>query len=119
MPDRFRCCHSGPEPYPYSAGVIGRLPLLLALVAFSAPEKFLDQILQHCLQNVQGQRRWIPHKYGDGRKSFPKFPDEILSKIGERYRGMVVTVFLDPSGYPDRSSLDSLEEGHFGPFFSP
>ena len=58
------------DPDPTSAGIIGRLPLLLALAAFSTVEECLQDVLLHSLQNVHGQRRWIPHGLGNGRESF-------------------------------------------------
>ena len=56
---------------PTSAGIIGRLSLLLAMAAFSADEKHLQDVLLHSLQNVRGQRRWIPYDFGNGRKYLP------------------------------------------------
>ena len=49
------------------AGLIGSLPLLIALAAFSAPPNFLPAVLTSCLQPGQ----WRPHQYQypSGRKS--------------------------------------------------
>ena len=41
------------------AGLIGSLPLLIALAAFSAPITFLPSVLTNCLR----LRRWYPHQY--------------------------------------------------------
>ena len=41
------------------AGLIGSLPLLIALAAFSAPASFLQSVLTLCLR----LRRWNPHQY--------------------------------------------------------
>ena len=47
-----------------SAGLIGSLPLLLALAAFSAPENLLDTILTQCLR----RGAWVSHMYPRGGK---------------------------------------------------
>lgn len=47
-----------------SAGLIGSLPLLLALAAFSGPENQLDTILTHCLRRGV----WASHTYPRGGK---------------------------------------------------
>ncbi|KAH8805824.1 hypothetical protein F5884DRAFT_800741 [Xylogone sp. PMI_703] len=65
---------------PTEGGLAGSLPLLIALIAFSCEDVNLEQILihdhawRHCI--------WHGHRRASGRR--------------ER-RGMVVTVFLDPS----------------------
>ena len=41
------------------AGLVGSIPLLIALAAFSAPPTFLTGVLTHCL--LPG--RWHPHQY--------------------------------------------------------
>ena len=48
------------------AGLIGSIPLLIALAAFSAPPHVLEPVLTRCLQ----PRRWLPHQweYPAGRK---------------------------------------------------
>ena len=45
-------------------GLIGRLPLILALVAFSCPAGDLDRVLQRSLRPGQ----WLPHRLPHGRK---------------------------------------------------
>lgn len=47
-----------------SAGLIGSLPLLLALAAFSGPENQLDMILTQCLRRGV----WASHTYARGGK---------------------------------------------------
>ena len=46
------------------AGLVGSIPLLIALAAFSAPQTFLPTVLTSCLQ----LRKWLPHRYPSGRK---------------------------------------------------
>ncbi|MCJ1241831.1 hypothetical protein MMC14_009837 [Varicellaria rhodocarpa] len=105
FPDHFRYRpQNSQDPVPTSAGIIGRLPLLLALAAFSAVQERLQDVLSHSLQNVLGQRRWIPHGLENGLI---------------QHRGMVVSIYLDPAGTSDRNVLDDLENGRLGPFFSP
>ena len=41
------------------AGLIGSIPLLIALAAFSAPITFLPSVLTQCLR----PQRWLPHQY--------------------------------------------------------
>ena len=41
------------------AGLIGSLPLLIALAAFSAPVNFLQSVLTNCLR----PQKWHPHQY--------------------------------------------------------
>ena len=41
------------------AGLIGSIPLLIALAAFSAPISFLPSVLTNCLR----PQRWHPHQY--------------------------------------------------------
>ena len=41
------------------AGLIGSIPLLIALAAFSAPVSFLPSVLTSCVR----PRRWQPHQY--------------------------------------------------------
>lgn len=51
-------------PKPVTAGLIGHLPTLLALPAFSARPDKLSQVLTGHLQ----PNRWIPHTHIHGRK---------------------------------------------------
>ena len=56
----------GPQAHPaaISAGLIGSIPILLALAAFSAPVSSLNSTLT---QNIQ-PRAWFPHTQGTGRR---------------------------------------------------
>ncbi|KAL8998891.1 MAG: hypothetical protein Q9169_002110 [Polycauliona sp. 2 TL-2023] len=88
---------------PVSAGLIGNLPLLFALPAFSAQ----PQHLSHVLTSFMHPGRWHRHQ-------LPHGPDE-------EQRGMVVTVFLDASNKKGSTQplLDALQNGHYGPFYGP
>lgn len=57
---------NGPQAHPAatSAGLIGSIPILLALAAFSAPLSSLKSTLT---QNIQ-PRAWLPHTQGTGRR---------------------------------------------------
>ncbi|KAL8723014.1 MAG: hypothetical protein Q9225_000631 [Loekoesia sp. 1 TL-2023] len=90
-----------PSP-PSSAGLIGYLPILFALPAFSAQPHMLSQVLtRHLRPNT-----WLPHNYPHGH-------------IAER--GMVVTVYLDPANKKcsTKQILDQLQQGYWGPFYGP
>ena len=51
-------------PTKTSAGLIGDLPILIAMVAFSAPPSLLPIVLaEHVRMN-----QWIPHQWPTGRK---------------------------------------------------
>ncbi|KAL8709539.1 MAG: hypothetical protein Q9220_005781 [cf. Caloplaca sp. 1 TL-2023] len=83
-----------------SAGLIGHLPILFALPAFSARPEMLTQVLTgHMSPN-----RWEKHNYDHGR-----IPE----------RGMVVTVYCDPENKKGSTKdlLTLLQKGHFGPFY--
>ncbi|KAL9612697.1 MAG: hypothetical protein Q9167_002733 [Letrouitia subvulpina] len=91
------------EPIPpntESAGLIGNLPILLAMAAFSTPENRLVQVMT---ENIR-PGKWIHHTYPDGHIQF---------------RGMVVTVYLDPNNKKGSTEalLKKLEDGYFGPFY--
>ncbi|KAF6232486.1 hypothetical protein HO173_009366 [Letharia columbiana] len=85
------------------AGLIGSIPLLIALAAFSAPPDVLGDVLPLCLR----PGTWRPHLY--------QYP---AGHIAER--GMIVTIFFDPMN-PQGSNpvlLNRLENGDFGPFYN-
>lgn len=86
------------------AGLVGHLSLLLALPVFSAPITALTVVLRQCL--MLGV--WRAHPF--------------LPPAGhERFRGTVVTVYLDPTN-PEWSTeeiLGRLQNGEFGPFYGP
>ncbi|KAL9598628.1 MAG: hypothetical protein Q9219_004373 [cf. Caloplaca sp. 3 TL-2023] len=93
-----------PQPAipPISAGLIGSLPILFALAAFSAPPNMLAQTLFGSLR----PNTWLKHDSPDGRRG---------------HRGMVVTVYLDPTNKKGstKTLLDRVQEGYFGPFYKP
>ncbi|CAF9930660.1 hypothetical protein IMSHALPRED_008245 [Imshaugia aleurites] len=85
------------------AGLIGSIPLLIALAAFSAPPAALGAVLTRCVR----PSAWQPHQY--------HYP---MGHVAER--GMVVTIFLDPTN-PQGSNaavLNGLQNGEYGPFYS-
>ncbi|KAL8657718.1 MAG: hypothetical protein Q9226_001641 [Calogaya cf. arnoldii] len=86
---------------PESAGLAGNLPLLFALPAFSAEPEHLSHVLTSFMQPNRWHRHGLPHGH-----------------IGER--GIVVSVFLDPSNKKGSTKLllDLLQDGHFGPFYA-
>ncbi|KAL6722236.1 hypothetical protein ACLMJK_001343 [Lecanora helva] len=94
---------AAPNSQPRShAGLIGNLPILLALAAFSAPAVYLSEAMSSIQPGA-----WRPHRhqYPAGHS-----PPE---------RGMVVSVFLDPLNpeHSSEESLNRLAEGVFGPFY--
>ena len=94
-----------PIPSPrIHAGLVGHLSLLLALPVFSAPRTALTIVLRHCL--MPGV--WRAHSYQPPAGH-------------ERFRGAVVTVYLDPTNpqWSTRENLDRLQNGEFGPFYGP
>ncbi|KAL8672074.1 MAG: hypothetical protein Q9168_003469, partial [Polycauliona sp. 1 TL-2023] len=101
---------------PNSAGLIGSLPLLFALPAFSAPPLQLSHVLTSFMQ----PGRWLTHQLPHGRGSYPIHCMDIVDRqADEEQRGMVVTVFLDPK-HPKGSTkplLDGLRDGYWGPFY--
>ncbi|KAL8727514.1 MAG: hypothetical protein Q9181_005686 [Wetmoreana brouardii] len=80
-----------------SAGLIGSLPILFALPAFSARADGLSQVLTSGLM----PNRWLPHTSNHGR--------------------MVVTIYCDPANPKGstETNLDLLKNGYFGPFYQP
>ncbi|KAL8767920.1 MAG: hypothetical protein Q9209_005708 [Squamulea sp. 1 TL-2023] len=90
-------------PAPISAGLIGNLPILFALPAFSAQPEKLSDVLTSSMQ----PNRWLKHQ---------GLPHGHISE-----RGLVVTVFLDPSNKKGstKTLLDQLQNGYFGPFYGP
>ncbi|KAL8849066.1 MAG: hypothetical protein Q9221_005910 [Calogaya cf. arnoldii] len=93
-----------PKPktkFPYSAGLAGNLPLLFALPAFSAGPEHLSHVLTSSMQPNRWHKHQLPHGH-------------------EEERGMVVSVFLDPSNKMCSTNylLDLVQNGHFGPFYA-
>ncbi|KAL8753447.1 MAG: hypothetical protein Q9199_005044 [Rusavskia elegans] len=94
--------HPDPKlPLPVSAGLIGNLPLLFVLPAFSAQPHHLSYVLTNFMQPNRWHRHQLPHGH-------------------DQDRGMVVSVFLDPSNKEGstKAILDALQDGHFGPFYA-
>lgn len=92
----------GPIPSPtMSAGLIGSLPILIGLAAFSAPRESLRTVLLGSIRT----RAWRRHDLPTGRT-----PE----------RGMVVTIYYDPMnhGSSTKDILDRLESGALGPFYA-
>ncbi|KAL8922276.1 MAG: hypothetical protein Q9208_005246 [Pyrenodesmia sp. 3 TL-2023] len=85
---------------PTSAGLIGDLPILFGLVAFSAPPEQLSRVMISCMR----PNAWIHHNYAHSR---------------DTERGMVITVYFDPSNEDssNKKLLDMLQQGYFGPFY--
>jgi hypothetical protein len=99
-----------------SAGLIGKLTLLLALVAFSRPSQHIHSVLTQHVRPGQ----WTPLNTTEhGRTSPPVSLCNLLLMClaGTRYRGMVVTIWLDPSSNTTRNTLRRIEKGHYGAFF--
>ncbi|KAL8912060.1 MAG: hypothetical protein Q9171_002848 [Xanthocarpia ochracea] len=90
----------GNPPQRSSGGLIGNLPLLFALPAFSAQPDRLSHVLTSSMQPNRWNRHELPHGHNEER-------------------GMVVTVFLDPSNKKGstKALLDKLQNGYFGPFY--
>ncbi len=102
------------------AGLIGSIPLLIALAAFSAPPHTLAAVLTNCLR----PGTWRPHQYQypAGRKfrRSINISASSLSRLDIAERGMVVTIFFDPQN-PQGSNaavLNHLQNGSFGPFYN-
>ncbi|KAL8950383.1 MAG: hypothetical protein Q9222_003581 [Ikaeria aurantiellina] len=93
-----------------SAGLIGKLPILFALPAFSARPERLSQVLTgHMRPNsipMAVSSGSLIQNIADGREDIPE-------------RGMVVTVYLDPENKEGSTKdlLNLLQKGHFGPFY--
>ncbi|KAI9707574.1 MAG: hypothetical protein M1836_000535 [Candelina mexicana] len=104
MPQLVPSCYNCRETDRAAAGLVGKLPLLISLVAFScSPEPlYVDYVLKHHVL----PREWRPHNYPSGR-----VPD----------RGMIVSTFYDPveSFSNIQQHLQSLEDGEYGPMFAP
>ena len=101
------------------AGLIGNLPILLALAVFSAPAVNLAEAMSSLQPGA-----WSPHRhpYPSGRTShYLRFTSSSCSllpdTIGER--GVVVSVFFDPNNpeHSTREFLQQLQNGDFGAFY--
>jgi hypothetical protein len=107
-----------PSEYPNAThiGLIGRLPLLLALAAFSCPSDRADWALRSC---IRSGRRWSAHPYNGRKFTLSGMCMSSTEHDKDRpERGMVVTVWKDPR--PSATSLNQLrlfERGEYGPIF--
>ena len=98
------------------AGLIGNLPILIAMLAFSGPPEHLVSILENCLRD----NRWHRHGHPTGRKSCSYGREQSLPFPGEPDRGMVVKIYHDPS-HADTSTTQNLAQlsaCRFGPFIN-
>lgn len=99
-----------------SAGLVGSLPILIALAAFSAPRANLVQALTGSML----PRTWRRHAFPTGRKLSFLHARTVLIATGTPQRGMVVTIYYDPSN-PTNSTqaiLNGLQSGHYGAFYT-
>ncbi|KAI9779683.1 MAG: hypothetical protein M1835_004635 [Candelina submexicana] len=104
MPQLVPYCYNCRDTDRAAAGLVGKLPLLISLVAFSCSPD--PRYMDHVLKNHVLPREWRPHNYPSGR-----VPD----------RGMIVSTFYDPASefYFTEQHLLSLEDGEYGPMFAP
>ncbi|KAF2647821.1 hypothetical protein K491DRAFT_685214 [Lophiostoma macrostomum CBS 122681] len=82
-------------------GLIGELPIFLALIAFSTSREYLPSVLPR----VFSQGSWVVHPYQQPRTD---------------QRGVVVTVYTCPSSYAEGSTAYDLEQyelGNLGKYF--
>ena len=110
-----------------NGGLIGELGCLLAVIAFSGKQDYIDHILQHCLlppQHPAHLGRWasFPNQV-HGSKLWNRIRGIVSAVLtylsGTRHRGVVVTIFKDPSApapCQTPQSFTSLETGRFGAF---
>ena len=111
------------NPTAANGGLIGTLPSLLAMVAFSCPKTWLEYVLQNHIR----PRQWVPlpQNTPHGREYYPYFVVILTNRHkGTFERGVVVTVWIDPAGDPNedeieerREALEELEKGTDGPVF--
>ncbi|MCJ1382001.1 hypothetical protein MMC17_005113 [Xylographa soralifera] len=91
--------NSGPNPPPESAGLTGKLTLILALIAFVRPASELNT----SLTTHVGPRQWLPYNMVPNGRT--------------QYRGMVVTIWLDGHSDTTAERLRAFEHGDYGPIF--
>ena len=117
MPQLIPSIYNDPRQDRVNAGLIGKLPLLFAIAAFSAPKQFLVDVLTKSVRPGE----WRPHSHPLGRSKFRwpflRFPTNISD---EEYRGMVVNICYDPANKQGstKASLSALENGDRGPFYT-
>ncbi|MCJ1401451.1 hypothetical protein MMC11_004664 [Xylographa trunciseda] len=91
--------NSGPDPPPESAGLTGKLTLILALIAFVRPAADLHTSLTAHVR----PRQWLPYNTPPNGRT--------------QYRGMVVTVWLNGQSDTTAERLRAFERGDYGPIF--
>ena len=103
-------------------GLVGSLPLLIALAVFSAPRDALIPVLVARLH----PSAWEPHEFQDPQGREFRQPQVIhstkkLIRPDEQHRGVVVSIYLDDSNVNGSTIdlLNRLQDGEFGPFFGP
>ena len=107
----------------HNAGLTGSLPLLLAVIAFSGPQQQLANILQNCLRQHPTTSRgmWVRIQgLAPGCRS-PRFIQNlVLANLiihqGTQHRGVVVTVFKDPTAPQTNQWFRELERGTHNAF---
>jgi len=106
LPYEYNYQRTTPKGYPMpstttSAGLIGSLPILIGLAAFSAPKESLTAVLTSSIK----PKAWRRHNLPTGRT-----PE----------RGMVVTIHYDPMNpkLSTKDILDRLQNGQWGPFYA-
>ena len=107
--------HSVPCP-DTSAGLAGKLPILIAIAAFSAPEAQVRQALMTCIQ----PRGWQRHQYANGRSMSIRAMSglALTTSVDDEHRGLVVTIYYDRSNQRStKANLEKLENGGFGCFY--
>ncbi|KAL8793329.1 MAG: hypothetical protein Q9195_004106 [Heterodermia aff. obscurata] len=105
QPYRYQKTYENGNPIPPGttcAGLIGSLPLLLALAAFSARP---DALIPALRESRLATGRWVPHNY----------------TTGVQERGLVVTIYKDPGNTAGSTDavLQNLEKGVYGAFYAP
>jgi len=106
LPHEYNYQRTTPDGHPIpsltaSAGMIGSLPILIGLAAFSAPEESLTAVLTSSIK----PKAWRRHNLPTGRT-----PE----------RGMVVTIYYDPMNpeFSNKDILNRLQNGEWGPFYA-
>ncbi|KAK4970498.1 hypothetical protein LTR28_014125, partial [Elasticomyces elasticus] len=102
LPDRYHAEHTHISTTGTRAfgGLIGELPMIIALIAFSVRSHRVVDALQYCMVRP----RWRSH---------PRAPREGWTD----QRGMVVRVFHNPQDLDTRSKLPDFERGQYGKMF--
>ena len=116
MPQLIPSVYNDARSGKVNAGLIGKLPLLIAIAAFSAPKDSLENVLTTRIR----PRQWRSHMYESGRSKLRSPPLRFSTNVvDEEYRGMIVSICYDPSNSKGSTSksLDALQDGDLGPFY--